>query len=224
MIGMGEALDARVRRAIAARLRPVAEAYDVHRAHDPVRPERGDHDLNPLWAESRDRFRTLRAAAVLVPIVERPDGATVLFTQRSSDLPQHAGQVSFPGGRIDPGDAHAVAAALRETEEETGIAPRFVEPVGLLDAYETGTGFSILPIVGFVDPGFELRVNAREVDAVFEVPLAWLMDPANHQRHSAEWRGQRREYYAMPYEGRYIWGATAGIVVGLSQRLRAAAL
>ncbi len=178
----------------------------------------GDHHLNP-HVERPSQGRSLRDAAVLVPIVARPDGLTVLFTRRSEDLPHHPGQVAFPGGRVDAGDADAAAAALRETHEETGIPPHFVSVEGTLDRYETGTGFAIVPVVGIVQPGFALNVNPAEVAAVFEVPFGFLMDPANHKRHSAEWRGARREYFAMPYQGHYIWGATAGMIVNLHRRL-----
>lgn len=178
----------------------------------------GDHHLNP-GSDDRPAGRVLRDAAVLVPIVARPQGLTVLFTKRAEDLPHHPGQVAFPGGRVDAEDADHAAAALRETHEETGIPPHFISVEGTLDRYETGTGFAIVPVVGIVQPGFALNVNPSEVAAVFEVPFGFLMDPANHQRHSAEWRGARREYFAMPYQGHYIWGATAGMIVNLHRRL-----
>lgn len=178
----------------------------------------GDHHLNP-GGDDRPAGRTLRDAAVLVPIVARPTGLTVLFTKRAEDLPHHPGQVAFPGGRVDAEDADHAAAALRETHEETGIQPHFISIEGTLDRYETGTGFAIVPVVGIVQPGFALEVNPSEVAAVFEVPFGFLMNPSNHQRHSAEWRGARREYFAMPYQGHYIWGATAGMIVNLHRRL-----
>lgn len=186
----------------------------------------GDHALDPVFDRALDQaprpvreLRILRDAAVLVPIIAREDGLTVLFTRRAEDMPHHPGQVAFPGGRVDAGDADANAAALRETHEETGIAPHFVTVEGQLDRYETGTGFVIVPVVGIVRPGFSLNVNPTEVAAVFEVPFGFLMDPANHQRHSGEWKGVRREYFAMPYDGHYIWGATAGMIVNLHRRL-----
>lgn len=178
----------------------------------------GDHHLNP-GTQTLATERTLRDAAVLVPIIARPNGLTVLFTKRAEDLPHHPGQVAFPGGRVDAEDQDHAAAALRETHEETGIHPDFVSVEGTLQRYETGTGFAIVPVVGIVQPGFALNVNPAEVAAVFEVPFGFLMDPANHQRHSAEWRGARREYFAMPYQGHYIWGATAGMIVNLYRRL-----
>jgi 8-oxo-dGTP pyrophosphatase MutT (NUDIX family) len=161
----------------------------------------------------------LTPAAVLAPIVRREQGFTVLLTLRSSSMPSHAGQVSFPGGRVQAGDAGIVAAALRETHEETGIAPEHVAPIGGFGAYRTGTNYIITPVLAFVDPAFTLNLDPREVDDVFETPLAFLMDAANHELHAREWQGARREYYAMPWEGRYIWGATAGMIKALYDRL-----
>lgn len=183
-------------------------------------PVHGDHALNPDpddWLEPEDR-KTLRAAAVLVPIVEHAHGAHMLLTRRADHLGQHSGQVAFPGGKMDPGETPA-QAALREAEEEVGLDRSFVEVAGYLDLYETGTGFRILPVVGFVRPGFELTVNKGEVADVFEVPLSFLMNPENHERHSAVWKGKRRHYYAMPYGGQYIWGATAGMLRNMYLRL-----
>ena len=192
-------------------LRPLEEANGM------TVPERGDFDLNPRWRD--EAAPLLRPAAVLVPIIDRPGGLTVLLTRRSPNLSSHAGQVAFPGGRIDPGDDGPVGAALRETEEETGIPRAFVTPVGLLDPYETGTGFVIVPVVGVLREGCTPRANPDEVDEIFEVPLAFLMDTANHQRHSGTWQGRERRYYAMPYETHNIWGATAGMIVNLRERL-----
>ena len=143
----------------------------------------------------------------------------VLLTQRSADLNEHAGQVAFPGGKIDATDASPLDAALREAEEEVGLDADFVEPIGYLDLYGTGFGFRILPTVARVRPGFELTINQSEVDDAFEVPLAFLMNPANHQVHSKEFRGMERSYYAMPYAERYIWGATAGMLRVLYERI-----
>lgn len=178
---------------------------------------RSDFDLNPEVAPPADA--ALTPAAVLMPIVRRPQGFTVLLTQRSSSMPSHAGQISFPGGRVQAGDADHVGTALRETHEETGIAPEFVTPLGGFGAYRTGTNYIITPVLGFIAPGFDLRPDPREVDDVFETPLSFLMDAANHERHAREYQGLRREYYAMPWEGRYIWGATAGILKALHDRL-----
>ena len=177
-----------------------------------------DYDLNPGSRIDRVRVK-LRPAAVLVPIVERDAGVTVLLTQRTEHLSHHAGQISFPGGRVEPHDQGAVDTALRETEEEIGLDRARVDIVGCLDIYETVTGFSITPVVGFVREGFTLTIDQQEVSEAFEVPLDFVLDPANHQRHSREFKGARRYYYAMPYQHRYIWGATAGMLVNLSERL-----
>jgi 8-oxo-dGTP pyrophosphatase MutT (NUDIX family) len=160
----------------------------------------------------------LRPAAVLLPIVDRPGGLSVLLTLRASDLRAHSGQVAFPGGKIDAGETPR-EAALREAREEIGLDERFVEPLGWLDPYFTGTGFRVAPLVALVKPSFALKVNTREVDEVFETPFAFLMDPANHRLEDREWQGRRRKYYAMPHEGRYIWGATAGILRNLYEKL-----
>ncbi len=161
----------------------------------------------------------LTSAAVLVPVIERPEGLTVLFTQRTAHLNDHAGQVSFPGGRCEVTDASPVFTALRETEEEIGLAPELIEILGILSEYRTGTGFSVTPVVGLVRPPFDLHPDSFEVAEVFETPLAFLLDPANHQRHSMEIGGVLRHYYAMPYEGHFIWGATAGMLVSLHHLL-----
>ena len=160
----------------------------------------------------------VRPAAVLIPVVER-DQPTVLLTQRSPNLSSHAGQISFPGGKIDATDRSPLDAALREAEEEVGLDRKFVEPIGYLDLYATGLGFRILPTLARVKPGFDLRINAAEVDDAFEVPLAFLMNPENHQVHSKEFRGMERSYYALPFAERYIWGATAGMLRVLYERI-----
>jgi 8-oxo-dGTP pyrophosphatase MutT (NUDIX family) len=162
--------------------------------------------------------RPVRPAAVLVPIVER-DVPTVLLTKRAEHLNDHAGQISFPGGKIDPTDASPMDAALREADEEIGLKRSFVEPVGYLDVYATGFGFRILPTLARVRPGFELAINANEVDAAFEVPLAFLMDPVNHKLGSKEFRGLQRSFYEMPFEQHYIWGATAGMLRAMYERI-----
>jgi 8-oxo-dGTP pyrophosphatase MutT (NUDIX family) len=179
---------------------------------------RGDWDLNPELRGDLAAMATPRPAAVLVPIMLR-EPLTVLFTERAQDLPSHPGQISFPGGKVEPGDADALACALREAREEIGLTADRVEPLGYLDSYRTGTGFQITPAVALVRPGFTMTLDAREVADVFEVPLVFLMDEANHQKASREWRGRQRSYYAMPYEGRYIWGATAGMLKNMHQRL-----
>jgi 8-oxo-dGTP pyrophosphatase MutT (NUDIX family) len=180
-------------------------------------PPSGDQGTDRML-EIIAREQPIRPAAVLVPIVERAQ-PTVLLTQRAAHLNDHAGQISFPGGKIEAGDASPLDAALRETEEEIGLSREFIDPIGYLDLYGTSFGFRILPTVARVRPGFKLRINEFEVDDAFEVPLAFLMDPANHQMHSKEFRGIERSYYAMPYEERYIWGATAGILRVLYERI-----
>jgi 8-oxo-dGTP pyrophosphatase MutT (NUDIX family) len=174
-------------------------------------PERGDHDIDN---ESRRKLAEGRArpATVLIPIIDRGHDTTVLFTQRAAHLPDHAGQVAFPGGKIDAQDASPAAAALREAHEEIGLAADYVDPLGYLDIYQTTTGYRILPVVARVIPDFTLAINRGEVDEAFEVPLSFLVDPANIRRQSREWKGMIRHYYEMPYGSRYIWGVTAGIV------------
>ncbi|GAK45931.1 NUDIX hydrolase [Tepidicaulis marinus] len=181
---------------------------------------RGDHDLNPdEWVEPSER-KSLRLAAVLVPLIERGEGVFVLLTRRADHLNSHSGQVAFPGGKVEEGET-AAQAALREAEEEVGLDPSLVEIAGFLDPYETGTGFRILPVVGFVKPDFTLKIDPNEVAEAFEVPLSFLMNPDHHERHSIMWRGKRRAYYAMPYEGHYIWGATAGMLKNMYDRVYA---
>jgi 8-oxo-dGTP pyrophosphatase MutT (NUDIX family) len=178
---------------------------------------RGDLDLNAaLW--QRAGVAATKPAAVLVPVVDH-SVPTVLLTLRTADLPSHAGQVAFPGGKIDPHDDGPRAAALREAEEEIGLAHELIEPIGFLDLYLTFSGFRILPLVARIAPGYGLKLNRAEVDDAFEVPLAFLMGPENHEMHSRELRGITRHYYAMPYEGRYIWGVTAGILRNMYERI-----
>jgi 8-oxo-dGTP pyrophosphatase MutT (NUDIX family) len=163
-----------------------------------------------------------RPAAVLVPIIRRDAGLTVLLTQRTDDMPSHAGQIAFPGGRPQAGDADSVDTALREAEEEVGLTRQFVEVIGQVDHYRTGTGYEITPVVGLVTPGFTTRADPREVADVFEVPLAFFLDESNHRIDSRVWQGRERRYYAMPYGERYIWGATAGMLKNLQYVLSAA--
>jgi 8-oxo-dGTP pyrophosphatase MutT (NUDIX family) len=164
------------------------------------------------------REKPIRPAAVLIPVVDHPE-PTVLLTLRSAHLSDHAGQISFPGGKIEATDASPLDAALREAEEEVGLVREFVDPLGYLDLYGTSFGFRILPTVAKVRPGFSLRISEAEVDSAFEVPLAFLMNPANHQLQSKEFRGVARSFYAMPFEQHYIWGATAGILRVLYERI-----
>lgn len=171
----------------------------------------GDEGLRP-------DAQGLRPAAVLVPVVAH-DVPTILFTRRASHLKDHSGQVSFPGGRVAVMDASPEATALREAHEEIGLKPERVELLGRLPEYLTRTGFRITPVVGILLPPVELRADANEVEEIFEVPLRFLLDPANHQRQSREWQGEQRWFFAMPYQGHYIWGATAGMLVNLQRHL-----
>lgn len=178
---------------------------------------RGDHDLNP---DLRPKD-PLTPAAVLVPLILRPEGMTVLLTRRTAHLAAHAGQISFPGGRLEPEDADAAAGALRETEEEIGLARAHVELVGRLDTYVVRTGFEVTPLVGLVAPPFTLTRDEFEVAEVFEVPLSFILDPKNHQRQSrVDFGGVKREFWAIPYGEYHIWGATAGMLVNLYEVLR----
>ena len=182
-----------------------------------VTPARGDHDADPVMLNIA-AMRPIRPAAVLVAIVDRPE-PTVLLTQRAQHLPDHAGQVSFPGGKIDKSDDSPLASALREADEEIGLDRQFVEPLGYLDLYMTTLGYRIVPLLARVKPGFVLTLNTREVDASFEVPLAFVMDQANVKRHSRDWQGMTRHYYALTFGERYIWGVTAGILRNLYERI-----
>jgi 8-oxo-dGTP pyrophosphatase MutT (NUDIX family) len=177
-----------------------------------------DWDLNPEFKDDLAVMAPPRSAAVLVPVVLHAT-LTVMLTQRSHDMPSHPGQISFPGGKMEASDATPLDCALREAHEEIGLEADFSEPLGFRDSYRTGTGFLISPVVALVRPGFRMRLDPREVLEVFEVPLPFLMDEANHQKHAREWRGRQRSYYAMPYDGRYIWGATAGMLKNMQQRL-----
>ncbi|WP_051356787.1 CoA pyrophosphatase [Azorhizobium doebereinerae] len=161
-----------------------------------------------------------RPAAVLVPVVARPE-PTVLLTLRATTLSHHAGQIAFPGGRMDPGDADEAAAALREAREEVGLAADLIRPLGFLDGYLSSTNFWIVPVVGLVAPDYALTINEAEVQEAFEVPLAFLMSPGNHQRQSLVRDGVLRHFFAMPYEQHFIWGVTAGLIRNLYERVYA---
>jgi 8-oxo-dGTP pyrophosphatase MutT (NUDIX family) len=180
-----------------------------------ITPKRGDHDADPVMQKIAE-VRPIRPAAVLVAVVDHAE-PTVLLTQRAQHLPDHPGQISFPGGKIEKGDASPLASALREAQEEIGLARSFVTPIGYLDLYMTTLGYRIVPTVARVKPGFSLTLNTSEVDAAFEVPLSYLMDQSNVQRHSRDWQGMTRHYYAITFGERYIWGVTAGILRNLHE-------
>lgn len=176
----------------------------------------GDGDILPETAA------TPTAAAVLVPVTDRAEPGLVL-TQRTEHLRNHAGQIAFPGGRADPGDVDLVATALREAKEEIGLSPHAVTVVGLADRYRTVTGFEVTPVLGVIPPDLTLYPSEAEVANLFEVPLAYVLDPAHHRRVSAPWRGQTRHFYEILWNDRRIWGATAAMIVNLSRRLQWAA-
>jgi 8-oxo-dGTP pyrophosphatase MutT (NUDIX family) len=176
----------------------------------------GDHVMNPDFALADVAYRD---AAVLIPVVARAPGATVILTERMPHLSSHAGQIAFPGGKIDAEDADPAAAALREAEEEIGLDRSGIEVVGYLDAYLSRTGYRIVPVVGRIEPGYSLSLNRGEVAKAFEVPLAFLLDPANHRRASRAFMGRERYFYEMPFGEHYIWGVTAGIIRALYEQV-----
>ena len=182
-----------------------------------ITPTRGDHDADPVMKKISE-VRPIRPAAVLVPVIDHPE-PTVLLTQRAQHLPDHPGQVSFPGGKIDKTDASPLESALREAQEEIGLDRKAVTPLGYLDLYMTTLGYRIVPVIARVKAGFSLTLNTAEVDATFEVPLGFLMDQANVQRHSRDWNGMTRHYYAITFGERYIWGVTAGILRNMYDRI-----
>ena len=214
---------------MSARLRsdlPLAE-----RAATRLRPEppgfleprcdlKGDHALNPAtWGALPSAAP--RVAAVLVPVVEHDGAPSILLTERASGLRNHSGQIAFPGGRTDPEDPSAIDTALREAEEEIGLDRAFVRPLGFLDPYLSSSNYFVLPVLALVSPDAPLVPNPDEVADVFEVPLSFLMDEANHELHARSWKGAIRQYYAMPFGRRYIWGVTAGILRNMYERLYA---
>lgn len=183
-------------------------------------PEDGpsDFDLNPEYATLALSAAPPRPAAVLVPVVMR-EPLTVLLTLRTPHLTAHAGQVAFPGGKVEEHDSSAIETALREAEEEVGLDRRLVSPIGFLDTYRTGTGYAITPLVALVDRGYHPRPDPNEVADVFEVPLAFLMEPANARLETRFWRGRDRRFYALSFDGFDIWGATAGMLHNMRERL-----
>ena len=182
----------------------------------PPAPLAEDKHYSPVPPGSR-----VMLAAVLVPLVERNGAIHVLLTQRSAHLRDHPNQISFPGGRVEGGDQHRVDTALREAEEEIGLAPAHIEVLGMLPEHEMSSGFRISPVVGWIAPPFDLRLDPFEVAAAFEVPLAHFLDPANHFRRHYFFNGRDRDYLAMPWQGRYIWGATAGMLYSFYRQLTA---
>lgn len=200
---------------LRTRLQPVPPLAAIPRDYRSA--PKGDFQLNPSFAPLRQG--PLVPAAVLMPVVAYEGGERVILTKRTAHLSNHAGQISFPGGRIDPDDPDVIATALRETEEEIGLDRLYVDILGALDAYVTGTGFIIVPVVGLVRPGFTLSPQQHEVAEVFEVPFEYLMDPRNHQRHRGVFNGVERQWWAMPYNDKYIWGATAGMLRNMHELL-----
>jgi 8-oxo-dGTP pyrophosphatase MutT (NUDIX family) len=204
--------------AIRDRIKSLDDVLSTGAPKEP--PVRSDFDLRPDGDRQKGvTDRRLKPAAVLVPIVNRPDGPTILLTQRAAHLNKHAGQISFPGGGVEPEDEHHVATALRETHEEIGLHARHVMLLGRLSLYETSTAYGVTPIVGWVEPPFELVIDSFEVADVFETPLSFILDRSNHVKESAMRDGIERSFYVMPYEGRRIWGATAGMLVNLADML-----
>lgn len=187
----------------------------IRQAADRLVRDTGDHVLNPDLGPYAKWTGSPRDAAVLIPVVIHEVEPTVILTLRTSHLRSHAGQIAFPGGKVDASDAGPWQAALREANEEIGLDPDAVEKLAELAPYLTGSGYKVTPVVAGLRPGFSLTPNPDEVADVFEVPLSFLMNPANHQKQSRDWQGKPRFFYAMPYEERYIWGVTAGIIRSL---------
>ena len=205
----------------------MSEHLDIGRLRRAVRPLQDPpqppgwnaSDFPELWSDRP----ALRQAAVLLPVVCRNDALSMLFTRRNESMPQHAGQVSFPGGAVESGDSDAIATALRETREETGIDAGFITPLGFLDCFDTISGFCVSPVVALVREGFAVAPDPREVAEVFEVPLDYILEPDRMQRSEILWHGRGREIFEFDYAGKRIWGATAAILQNLLRRLEALA-
>lgn len=216
-----EASDLRMNDVPSALVKPGIDVLGDIRSilrHSPERPavrDTGDHILNPDLGPYARWDGPPRDAAVLIPIIEDANEPAVILTVRTAHLSSHAGQIAFPGGKIDREDHGPAAAAIREAEEEIGLEPKAIRMIGELSPYLTGSGFRVVPVVAEVEPDQRLIPNPHEVDDVFEVPLSFLMNPANHQRQSRKWEGRDRYFYAMPFGERYIWGVTAGIIRSL---------
>jgi 8-oxo-dGTP pyrophosphatase MutT (NUDIX family) len=202
---------------VAERARERLYGEALHAPEDAAHSDSGIAGMNPAPAI----LAQAKPAAVLIPLLARPEGVTMLLTRRSSALRQHSGQIAFPGGKIDHDDDGPLGAALREAEEEIGLSRHNVTPLGFLGPYFSTTGFRITPVVALMDADAALSLNPDEVEAVFETPFSFLMNPVNHQTHEREWKGQMRRYFAMPYDDHYIWGVTAGIIRMLWLRLYA---
>lgn len=194
-------------------LRRAADGLDSPTGAQSI-PDGGDIDFL-----EQEKPQTIRPAGVLMGVVPRADGPTFVLTQRPVTMPTHAGQVAFPGGKMEAVDIDEVAAALREADEEVGVVPAQTEILARSAPYVTATGFRIVPVLALLDEGFQARPDPGEVDAVFETPLSFLMNPDNHQKRTGVWRGQTRHYYEMPHNGFRIWGVTAGIIRQLYERL-----
>ena len=226
MLGFGVVVDSS--RSDAPKRPETAGGHRLRRAHVVAAFEGPGHAPDPAadgyaWLGDK-RFPesdpNMTAAAVLVPLIDRHEGMTVLLTQRTAHLKSHAGQVSFPGGRAEDGDGSPENTALRETEEELGMPRRHVDIVGRLNVRETGTGYRVVPIVGLIDPPFRLEPDANEVAEIFEIPLSVVLDPANYRFETRVQRGAERQFYALPYDGFYIWGLTARLLVNLAEVLK----
>jgi len=204
--------DFRARAATRLLPKPLPDAFDPT-----IIPPHGDHRLAQMLAPEDGTLH--RPAAVLIPIIDRPQGATILLTHRAAHLKDHAGQIAFPGGKMDTHETDPAQTAIREAREEIGLDQKYIDPIGYLEPYLSSTGYRIVPVIASIDPAHSLAIDPNEVQSIFEVPLSFLMDPTHHQTHRREWRGALRDYYAMPYMHYYIWGVTAGIIRNLYEKV-----